>query len=320
MSGCRMRFSILAYFAGAAFVSTVVTASDIGFISAGASHTCIIDNNVGTVKCTGENSQHSQAPLEAVAGGSFAHVSSGMTHTCAVVGVNSGDDEPGFIKCWGKNDMGQAPNSKTPLNWPAENYLQVAVGPPGHTCAIIDTGEVQCWGTNFAGAAQTNIPGTFSQIDAGTYHTCAISTDKDVKCWGSNRFGQAPKSLTGGVYKHVSAGFHHTCVTMVNGTVDCFGENNHNQVNCPAGKFKQAAVGGYHSCALFDDEGRNRVTCWGDNTFKQAPAVVFPALGDGFNFSAINTGATHTCAYVVNATSHKYAETQCWGWNVDEEP
>jgi alpha-tubulin suppressor-like RCC1 family protein len=307
-----MRFSILAYFAGVAFVSkTVVTASDFGLISAGASYTCIIDNNVGSVKCTGENAQHSQAPLEAIAGGSFAHVSSGMSHTCAVVGNNSEYVERGYIRCWGKNDIGQAPSLKK------GNYSQVAVGPPGHTCAIIVTGEVECWGTNFAGAAQTNISGTFSQIDAGTYHTCAISTDKNVKCWGSNWFGQAPESLTGGVYKQLSAGFHHTCVTMVNGTVDCFGENNENQVNCPAGKFKQVAVGGYHSCALFDDEGRNRVTCWGDNAFKQAPAVVFPALGNGFNFSAINAGASHTCAYVVNATSHKYAETQCWGWNFE---
>ena len=117
-------------------------AADMNYISAGSSHICIIDRNDGSLKCTGENSEYSQAPLQAVANGAFSHVSSGMFHTCAVVEDKGEVDDPGFIKCWGKNDVGQAPVSKTPTGYTGytTGYKHVAVGPGGHTCAILHYG------------------------------------------------------------------------------------------------------------------------------------------------------------------------------------
>ena len=71
-----------------------------------------------------------------------------------------------------------------------------------HTCAILDNGELQCWGRNDYGqlgdgtVSHSSVPVEASlsefpvQLSSGDYHTCAILDDATIKCWGRNNYGQ----------------------------------------------------------------------------------------------------------------------------------
>ena len=92
----------------------------------------------------------------------------------------------------------------------------------GHTCALLATGTVRCWGDNRAGQlgsktaggsklslesprgnieielgwAPSPTPVTVGEIStatvlaAGLDHTCVLLADGAVRCWGGNVFGQ----------------------------------------------------------------------------------------------------------------------------------
>jgi len=68
-------------------------------------------------------------------------------------------------------------------------YVAVADGST-HTCGIMDSGVVACWGHNDAGDV---LPpsGTFIAISSGYYLSCGIRTDRTIACWGDNSYGQA---------------------------------------------------------------------------------------------------------------------------------
>ncbi|MBT6443598.1 MAG: RCC1 repeat-containing protein, partial [Acidimicrobiaceae bacterium] len=135
---------------------------------------------------------------------------------------------------------------------------QIAAG-GSHTCALLNTGAVNCWGDNSFGrlgngnttsssapvAVDTFTDGvTAVSITAGAYHTCALLNTGAVKCWGYNFYGQlgngnttnssapvAVAAFTDGVTAvSITAGSEHTCAVLNTGAVNCWGNNDDGQL------------------------------------------------------------------------------------------
>ena len=175
-----------------------------------ADGTCAIAS--GGLKCWGRNhlgqlgnggNSNSTAPVD-VSGLStgVASVSPGVGHVCAVT-------SSGGVKCWGGNSSGQLGNNSTVnSNVPVDvvgltsGVAAVAAG-GAHTCALLTTGGVKCWGDNASGQlgnnsfvgqeTPVNVFGLSSGVvglTAGGNHTCALLATGRAKCWGANSFGQ----------------------------------------------------------------------------------------------------------------------------------
>src|SRR5262249_12088585 len=126
-------------------------------IAAGKFHSCAL---VGThVECWGYNEvgQIGVAPAASVVSGPqrvelwgpVVKISAGFSHTCAIL-------ENGAVKCWGSNYFGQLGiGTMTDLKLASqavnvqlqEPALMVAAG-GSHTCAVVQSGAVKCWGYN----------------------------------------------------------------------------------------------------------------------------------------------------------------------------
>ncbi len=182
----------------------------------------------------------------------FVSVSTGSSHTCGLT-------DRGGVMCWGSNYNGQLGDGTT-----IERYTPVAV-------TGLDTGV--------------------KAISAGTTHTCALLTTGGIKCWGNNNHGQLGDGtkinrwtpvdvigLTSGVAA-IEAGGLDTCAVTIHGGAKCWGSNNHGRLgdgttidrSTPVnviGLFTGVAAirahdaGGSYICALLTSGG---VKCWGNN-------------------------------------------------------
>ncbi len=219
------------------------------------------------------------------------------------------------------------------------------------TCILTKDGGVKCWGDNAFGQlgngtktdslSPVDVTGLTSEvlaISTGAYHACALTTAHGIKCWGDNRRGQLGDGsfnssstpvdvigLTSGVHS-VSAGLNHTCALTDVGAVKCWGENMSGQlgdtthdgsnrpvsVNNLSSGVKGISAGGYHSCALMND---NEVKCWGDNSSGQlgnggTESKVSPmTVSNLSDVDTIYAGNSHTCALTIGDRA------KCWGWN-----
>jgi alpha-tubulin suppressor-like RCC1 family protein len=150
-----------------------------------------------------------------------------------------------------------------------------------HGCAVLETGEVLCWGSENSGEAARedivdNIP-SIAKVAPGNEHTCALSDSGTVYCWGSNDSGQlgvgsnqrpdGPVAVEGlDRIVDIDAGFSHTCALDADGAVVCWGNDTGGFFQpLPTGIFglnegvEMISVGSYHACAL----QAGKVLCWG---------------------------------------------------------
>jgi len=149
-----------------------------------------------------------------------ATVTGGGLHTCALTTA-------GGVKCWGRNDYGQLGDitagviATVPVDVEGlgSEVISVTAG-YRHSCAVIATGGVRCWGRNQFGQigdGSTNANWTpvdvcqdynqvaqqcdqlltaVTAVSAGDGHTCAVSATAAVTCWGRNADGQLGDNTT----------------------------------------------------------------------------------------------------------------------------
>lgn len=282
-------------------------------IATGDFHTCAILEN-SKVKCWGSNNygqlgdgttQDRNTPVDVMGlnGGAKAIVA-GYRHTCVITDGN-------LVKCWGGNISGQIGdrtnnNRSIPVTVVGltEKATAIAAG-DYHTCALVSTGSVWCWGGNDAGALGDNttisrnvpvrvqgIAEKTKAIAAGGSHSCLITTGNVMKCWGYNELGQLGDNTMAnrliptnvlGLDESVIAmdlGAFHTCVVSNSKGVKCWGWNLWGEIgdgtteqrNVPinvnnlSSGVTSVVAGNGHTCAL---RGTGEILCWGMNIVGQ---------------------------------------------------
>jgi hypothetical protein len=149
----------------------------------------------------------------------------------------------GEVWCWGYNLSGQlglgdvedraAPEKVVGL---PERAVQIALS-ENHTCALLVTGEVSCWGWNFLdqlGSApnvkqttpftlDTGVAASATHLDVGEFHTCVAFDDDQVRCWGQG-IDLLPHTFANGIAR-LESGAYHICVLDGQQQVWCAGQN-----------------------------------------------------------------------------------------------
>ena len=90
-------------------------------------------------------------------------------------------------------------------------------------------------------------------VSAGWAHTCALLETGEVTCWGDDSRGQA--DAPAGRFSAVSAGWHHSCGLRESGELECWGENEYGQMDAPSERFTQVSVGDGCTCGLTEAGG-----------------------------------------------------------------
>lgn len=302
-------------------------------------HTCVLLEG-GSVRCWGRNNRgqlgvgdnndwgdalNELNPPEAELDQDVTHVAAGFNHTCAVT-------VPGEVLCWGRNDHGQLglghtqdlgdnPDEMPPpvVELGGAPVAMLALG-ARHSCALMEAGEVRCWGQNNRGQlglGHANDLGdnpdemppdpvllgdeAVVSIAAGSHHTCALFESGSARCWGDNSAGALgiddpeyfwgdelnetqPKQahLGGAVVRQLALGNDHTCAVLQSGDAMCWGYNYAGQL------------------------GLDSTVSWGDGDPVMPPPIVHL---NGENVAWIAAGSFHNCALM------KSGGVRCWGIN-----
>lgn len=185
-------------------------------IALGDTHSCV-SGLTGELLCWGNNASGQLAMNPAVTASTstptvmpvdlIGSVAVGAGHSCVRIGET--------VQCWGNNADGQVGDgtgattfTPTTVIFP-EGTAAVTdlVAADDHTCAVVATGEVLCWGGNESGEIalvgdkqgddsfslnprETKVDFPVAQLATGTTHSCALSTSGQVYCWGANDDGQ----------------------------------------------------------------------------------------------------------------------------------
>jgi alpha-tubulin suppressor-like RCC1 family protein len=309
-------------------------------------HTCAILDD-GSARCWGGNSlgqlglnrpagdgpvgddelPSSVPPVDI--GGKALAITAGGSHVCAI-------REGGSVLCWGNAASGQlgygnkdtigdneTPASAGSVDIGAGRTARAIVAGGSHTCTILDTGAVVCWGFGAdgelgygntdtigdnetpasAGTVKLGQGRTAVAIAAGNQFTCALLDDGSVRCWGKSAQG--------------SLGYGNTDSIGDNETPDTAGP-----VNLGAGRTARAITAGFETACVILDTGD--VRCWGTNGSGQLgygqgtnPIGNTPAttpdkagpvnLGAGRTAHALTIATATTCALLDDGS------VRCWG-------
>ena len=202
------------------------------------------------------------------------------------------------------SDDTAAPTTTTSQPVAQDDLVDIAAG-IRHTCALLASGSVSCWGENesgqlgdgeFGSNVYSTVPVRVQDItDAlaigiGWEHTCAVHTTGEVSCWGDNSRGELGNGEESGFQPlpvkvvdiddavEVTAGHWHTCALRESGSIACWGADHDGQLG---------------NGQLGDENG-------------SAVPVEVTGVSDAV---AVSAGGEHTCAI------HATGEISCWGDN-----
>jgi hypothetical protein len=202
---------------------------------AGDAHTCVLTGQ-SRVRCWGDN-QYGQLgygnaidvgdapnrlpytagdvalpvdPMTSLPFDPVLQLVAGNNHTCVL-------QQSGLVYCWGRNNFGQLGYNRTDNLGDGEavtSFGYVTLGDQAtriaaggdHTCAILSSGALRCWGLN-----------NFGQLGHGD--TANIGDNETVYSAGNVDLG------AGVVVKDLALGDSHTCALLTTGAVRCWGRN-----------------------------------------------------------------------------------------------
>jgi alpha-tubulin suppressor-like RCC1 family protein len=251
-------------------------------------------------------------------------IAAGDQHTCAIAYDPLNTIAPSYVKCWGNNADGRLGNGttggdySTPVNVPGTyGAMSIAAG-ERHTCAVLNTGGVRCWGYNGTGqlgdGTTTTRPSPVvvsgitdaTQVTAGIQHSCVRTSTSSgrASCWGNDAYGQlgdidppTTKLTPSPVVlfletQQVSAGAYFACAWVAGAGLQppkiyCWGRNNQGQL------------------------GSNLLSPW-LNLPAQTPIPSYVNNGPSPLVSYVSAGADHACALIDYGTSKRVL---CWGSN-----
>ncbi|MDF1761214.1 MAG: hypothetical protein P1U40_11835, partial [Coxiellaceae bacterium] len=233
----------------------------------GHAHTCRLMTD-GRVQCWGRNtygqlgdgtSFFRTRPVDVANITDAVSITAGNDYTCALL-------KNGEVKCWGENDKGQLGNNSYKNSYVPVTVHSLSIGVSAiaagrnHTCALLRTGHMTCWGDNVRGqlgdgtlstrttpVAVSNLSSNrwhVASIAAGANNSCAILSNGTMKCWGANFYGQLgigntdnPKTtpqlvqgLIGNKVAAVAIGALHICAQTNAGGMYCWGYNTDGQL------------------------------------------------------------------------------------------
>lgn len=312
-------FFIVATLAGCAESETCADASDCFRGEACVDNLCVPGNS-----SAGPNSDN-------------ATPSNGGTENASTANSTPNGSPNGSPNNTGPNNTAPnntAPNNTDPNNTSPNGPLPIkVVAGEELSCALLDSGEVLCWGENADNRLGTaldteaeivmpeKVLGISGAVDlvAGDKFACALNAAGTATCWGLNRnidtaqtFGNVigPTPLVFSGITKLDINYLWGCAALGDGTlINCFGRSSGDDdpppnITAPA---EQLAVGREHACVLSDGD----VYCWGSDFYRQL-GVGSPVRGLS-DIIAIDAGEQHTCA--LDSAGDVY----CWGWNEEAQ-
>jgi len=178
---------------------SLATLSDGHFLAWGSNTTGELGDGTVVNRTSAEYNTSDSAEI-AIAGG--------YANTCAL-------HADGSVSCWGQNAFGEGGDGTTtnrtlptPVVGLPGPVKQLASG-SDHSCALLTTGQVVCWGYNAQGEigdltttnrllpVPINLGVDVAQgIAAGYNHTCVFTASLGISCWGYNAYGQVGDGTT----------------------------------------------------------------------------------------------------------------------------
>jgi alpha-tubulin suppressor-like RCC1 family protein len=351
---------------------TILSVTEAGqAVALGGEHTCaVLDDR--KIKCWGRNTSGQLGLDDREARGDEAGemgdalpivnlgedyaalgVVAGNSHTCALLDLGGDLTE---IKCWGSNASGENGSGAGGSSlgdelgemallesvdlgtgrWVSKTASYPMAAGGAHTCVIVNTFGIKCWGNNVSGQLgrgfaqdtvglspddmgdnlrEVELDGyTAHSVTAGSEHTCAHLLGPDMKCWGANDSGQLGLGHTNDVGRNPADMGANLPLVSVSDDPDV--------------EIVLVDAGYAHTCVtLFVPGGTapeaDRVKCFGINEFGElglgdtmprgdaagemgALLPVVPLSGPSVSVTA---GGSHTCALLDSRG------VVCWGQN-----